>query len=289
MLVAAVLALLAGLYSSVGHGGASGYLAVLAIAGFAREELRPIALCLNVIVASVATWQFRAYLNWRLLWPFVAASMPLAFVGGKWIHLEAAWYSASLGVVLIYAAWRLLDIGTGVRKQCRVPDTEREEERSGFRNRHSVLVPRYCAVLAGSIIGLISGTIGVGGGIFLSPLIILLGWAAPKPTAAVSAAFILLNSITALFGLVLHHQGLPVEPGIIALFGSSVLVAGFLGSTLGALRMDAKVLKRVLAIVLIIAAIKMILNAIPITPMADRNEDSSTLERSRAASPATPD
>lgn len=237
---------MAALYASVGHGGASGYLAILAIAGYGPDELRPIALTLNVVVSAMGTWRFSGHFQQRLFWPFAGVSIPAAFLAGRFVHLDPRPYNILLGLILIYAAWRVL----------------LASRRSGSTVNEAAGEPLLLlAIVMGALIGLISGMIGIGGGIFLSPVLILAGWASPRQAAAVVAPFILLNSIAALAGLLWHHGGLPVELPHLALLAGSVLIAGFAGATLGATQLNQLILNRLLAIVLLLAAIKMIATA----------------------------
>ena len=171
ILIALAMLFMAMLYSTVGHGGGSGYLAVLAIAAIAPEQMRPTALLLNVLVSLVATWKFSRTGMFRkdLFPPLVIASIPAAFVGGS-IELSSAVYKPMVGLVLIYAAIKLFNPIKGVEKT------------------NKPFIP--LVLFAGVAIGMLSGIIGIGGGIFLSPLILLLGWTTAKQTAAISAPFI---------------------------------------------------------------------------------------------------
>ena len=174
------------LYSSVGHAGASGYLAAMALLGVAPAIMRPSALVLNILVATIATVQFAraGRVSWSALWPFTLGSIPLAFLGGA-LHLPGTIYKPLVGLVLLFAAGRL--IWSTFR--------ETPSQARGIRN-----VPPVPAVAAGAVIGLLAGLTGTGGGIFLSPLLLLTGWAEMRETAGVSAAFILVNSAAGLAG-----------------------------------------------------------------------------------------
>ena len=226
------------LYSSVGHGGGSGYLAAMALAGVAPEVMRPTALTLNVLVAGIATLQFyrAGYFSWRTFLPFAAASVPLAFVGGM-IHLPTTIYKPLVGLVLLFAAYRLwLDAR---EKSAAAPE----------------MPPTYVAISLGAGIGLLSGLTGVGGGIFLSPLLLLMNWAEVRRTAAVSAAFVLVNSIAGLAGNVVSVRRLP---GAIFAWGVAAVVGAVVGSELGRRRLATLTLRRLLSVVLIIAGLKLI-------------------------------
>jgi hypothetical protein len=224
------------LYSSVGHGGASGYLAAMALLGVAPDAMKPAALVLNVVVAGVGTARFarETLVPWRVLVPLVAGSVPAAAVGGA-LHVPATVYRVILGVVLCVAALRLL---------FRLPQHD------------AARIPRPAWLgLLGVGLGLVSGVTGVGGGIFLSPLMLLLGWEEPRRTAGASAAFILVNSVAGLAGHV--AAGGSVPPLALPL-APVVLGGGLLGSWLGARRFDTTTLRRVLAVVLLLAAAKLV-------------------------------
>lgn len=226
------------LYSSVGHGGASGYLAALSLFGYAPAEMKASALLLNLLVAGVSFLSYRraGHFDGRLLWPFAIASIPAAFVGG-FLKIPPRAYALLLAAVLVFAAVRLIFV-TGA-----TPDSPPRP-------------PRAAAALAtGGGIGLLSGLVGVGGGIFLSPLMILLGWADAKRTAAASAAFIWVNSAAGLFGH-LSRQG----PATLSLWPLAVagLAGGILGSHAGARRLSTLWLRRLLGAVLALAAFKLL-------------------------------
>ena len=177
----AAIALMAVLYSSVGHGGASGYLAAMALWGLAPEEMRPAALVMNIVVTTWLLTRFQPYklMPYRLFWPLVIASTPLAFVGGL-VSIDAESYRLMLGAVLVLAAVRMLMIPKAT------PDT----------NEPALLT----IVLVGGSLGFMSGLTGIGGGVFLSPILLVFGWCSIRQSAAVAAGFILLNSIAGLAG-----------------------------------------------------------------------------------------
>ncbi|TVQ56395.1 MAG: sulfite exporter TauE/SafE family protein [Phycisphaerales bacterium] len=241
-LTAAALFVVAVLYASVGHGGASGYLAVLALAGKEPETIRPLALSLNVLVSSIALMRFggRGHFHWNLFWPFAVTAVPCAFLAGWQWTLPPGPYSILLALILLFAAWQLALPGS----------TPKNVSRGA---------PLRWALPAGAIIGILSGLIGVGGGIFLSPLLILAGWAAPRAAAAACAAFILVSSLGALAGLTLQYPMFPITLADLLSYGGAVIVGGFLGASLGVSRFNPLVLRRALAIVLMIAALKMLL------------------------------
>lgn len=223
------------LYSMVGHAGASGYLAAMALMGVAPAMMKPTALTLNILVATVGTIQFAraGRFSWPLFWPFALGSVPFAFLGGS-LALPITVYKRLLAVVLLYAAYRLFRTATA----------------SGEPRP----VRRPVAMASGAGIGFLSGLTGVGGGIFLSPLMLIMGWADVRRTAAVSVAFILANSISGLLGHLSSVRSLPREIGALA---GVALVGGFIGSTLGSRRLPSPVLRRLLAVVLLVAAGKL--------------------------------
>jgi uncharacterized protein len=240
-LLAAGMLLAAFGYASVGHGGASAYIAAMALAGVAPQEMRPIALLLNVVVSSLASYKFyrAGHFRWRLFWPFAVVSIPLAYVGGA-ITLPGQAYKVLVGVVLLYAAWQLWRSG-----------------RAGEEMRALREPPLPAAMAIGAAMGLLAGLTGVGGGIFLSPLLLMLGWAGTKQTSAVAAPFILVNSLAGLAAtFVAKSAALPAYVGILAV---AVLVGGWLGAEYGSRRFANPVVRRVLAVVLALAGGKMVL------------------------------
>lgn len=237
LLLTAGVFVIAVLYSSVGHAGASGYIAVMSLLSLAPAEIKPTALALNVLVASVAAWQFyrAGHFSWKLFWPFAILSVPFAFLGG-YISLPTHTFKIILGLVLMYSALRFL-----------------------FVPKHDKMIsapPRLQALMSGAGIGLLSGLTGTGGGIFLTPLLLFKGWAQVKQAAAISALFILVNSVAGLAGFVSNAKSLPNF--ILPLFVAAALGGG-IGSYLGSRRFDAVIIKRFLAIVLLIASTKLIL------------------------------
>ena len=227
------------LYSSIGHAGASGYLAAMALMGLAPDVMKPTALCLNIVVATIGTIQFAraGYFAWNIFWPFAITSIPLAFVGGA-LRLPFQYYRVAVGAVLLFAAVRLIYAATKAKHEEPEP------------------LPFFAAVIAGGGIGLLSGLTGVGGGIFLSPLLLLANWATMRQTAAVSVAFILVNSIAGLAGNLASVQYLPPPIPIWALAAG---IGGLIGSELGSRHAPPIVLRYLLAAVLTIAGGKMIL------------------------------
>jgi uncharacterized membrane protein YfcA len=241
LLLASAVLTAAFLYSAVGHGGASAYIAAMALMGIAPAEMRPVALQLNVLVSALATWKFckAGHFRWGLFWPFALTSIPAAYLGGA-ITLPGTAYKVLVGLVLLYAGWQLW---WSARKG---------EE---LRATRALRVP--LAMVIGAALGVLSGLTGVGGGIFLSPLLLLMGWAGTKQTSATSAPFILVNSLAGLAaGLVKN----PVPPPDYAwwLMGA-VLIGGWIGSEYGSRRFANPRIRQVLAVVLAIAGGKMVL------------------------------
>jgi uncharacterized membrane protein YfcA len=226
------------LYSSVGHAGASGYLAVMSLYGLAPQAMRPAALVLNILVALIATVRFyrAGCFSWGRFWPFAAGSIPLAFVGGA-LTLPSHYYKPIVGVVLAFAALRLL-----VQKPVQLDSVKP--------------VPIAPAIIFGAGIGLLSGLTGVGGGIFLSPLLLFMGWAAIRQASGTSAAFILVNSISGLIG---GLGGIQYLPGATPVWAVAAVLGGFVGTELGARRLNSLMLRRLLSVVLVIAALKLTL------------------------------
>src|SRR3989338_8943117 len=239
ILLLILIALAALLYSSVGHGGASGYLAAMALLGVAPAVMKPAALVLNIFVAVWVAWRlYRAgYFNARVFWPFALGSIPLAFVGGLLI-LPGNFYRYVVGAPLVLAALRLL------------VEARDQPARS--------VPPPMLAVAVGAVLGFVSGLTGVGGGVFLSPLLLFLRWAGMRHTAALSAVFILLNSLAGLAGHVAAGAGVPSGlPWMVF----AALAGGVVGAELAVRRLAPVRLRQLLGVVLIIAAAKMFLAA----------------------------
>jgi uncharacterized membrane protein YfcA len=240
LIIAILFLAAAALYASVGHAGASAYLAVMGLFNFAPELMKPTALALNILVAAVATVKFyRAGLfSWSLFWPFAIASIPAAFVGGAMI-LPARWYQVVVGMVLLYAAvWMFRSARRPLGNETHRP-------------------PIWGAVVTGLAIGLLSGLTGVGGGIFLSPLLLYLGWAETRTTSGVAAPFILVNSIAGLLG---HFSSVSQLPPNIPIWGAAAVLGGWVGASYGSKRAPAPVLRQLLSLVLIVAGVKLILS-----------------------------
>lgn len=225
------------LYSSVGHAGASGYLAAMALLGVAPAEMRPTALTLNILVAVIATVRFytAGSFSWRVFLPFACASVPLAFVGGQ-LALPNPIYRQLVAVTLLVAAFRLLT-------HAAPPPGET------LRRLHPAV-----GLALGAAIGLLSGLTGVGGGIYLTPLLLFTRWAETRQAAGVSAAFILVNSVAGLAG---HSVASRTLPHALPLLAAAAVAGGLAGSTLGSRRLGSPALRRLLGVVLVVAAIKL--------------------------------
>ena len=236
ILVAAAIAVVAFLYSSVGHAGASGYIAVLTLCGFAAAFIKPTALILNILVATIGTFQFwrAGHFSWKVFWPFALLSVPAAFLGG-YLHLPSWIFKPLVGVVLLFSAVRLL-----------------------FRRGDPPKVSPPAlpiAMTVGAGIGLLSGLTGTGGGIFLTPLMLFRRWAYTRTAAAVSALFILVNSIAGLVGYFTSGQPIPSFAWLLA---AAAVGGGTLGSYLGSQRFPVRTVTLLLATVLAIAGVKLI-------------------------------
>ena len=227
----------AALYSAVGHGGASAYLAIMALAGFAPEEMRPIALTLNLIVSSIGLWRYRraGAFDFRLFALFAVSSIPMALVGGM-VHLPPESYRPLLGIVLLASAAHFFF---------------RPKVAMGTVNPPKATV----ALPVGGALGLLAGLTGTGGGIFLSPLILVMRWAEPRTTAGVAAAFIFVNSASGLLGKLSVVRELP---DAMPLYAAAVLIGGLLGSYMGAVKLPRSALIRLLGVVLTLAGGKLL-------------------------------
>ena len=245
LLLLVSLFIIAGLYASVGHGGASGYLAVLSLTVYAENDpgwLKQHAWSLNLLVASIAFIAYKrsGFFDSKLAIPFIIGSMPAALIGG-YLRVNDDIYDILLSVTLVVAAWKLYT-------------TKSDKYINSFSNRP----PVHIALIVGAVIGLLSGIIGVGGGIFLSPVILLFGWSDPKTTAGVAAVFIWLNSAAGLIGSSLSGQNV-IEIGVLIPFALAVLIGGYLGSKFGSEKFSQNSVKNLLISVMLIAATRQIL------------------------------
>jgi uncharacterized membrane protein YfcA len=236
--IAALMAIAAALYSSVGHGGASAYLAIMALFAVAPETMRPTALALNLVVAGFGALRYglKGQTNLRLLLSFAVTATPAAFLGGA-IHLPPEYYRPLVGLLLWAAAVRLIW----------------QPRKLAYREVHT---PSLAITLpAGAGLGLLAGLTGTGGGIFLSPLIILFGWETPRHTSGVAAGFIFLNSLAGLAGNLASVRGLPPDLPWLA---ASVTAGALLGTWLGVERLPRERLLQALALVLAVAGAKLL-------------------------------
>lgn len=238
-LLTAGILIVAFLYASVGHAGASGYIAVMSLASLAPTEIKPTALVLNILVASIGTWQFwrAGHFSWRVFWPFAVLSIPMAFVGG-YVNLPTHVFKILIGIVLLLSAAHFF--WSPHVDEVRVEPT------------------RPVAIASGGVLGLFAGLTGTGGGIFLTPLLLVMRWAKTKTASATSALFILVNSISGLLGNLSSTQKIPgfVGPLILA-----AVVGGSAGAYFGSRRFAPSIIKRLLATVLVIAGLKLVFTA----------------------------
>jgi len=232
-----LLFIVAFLYSSVGHGGASGYLALMAIYAISPEVMKPTALMLNLFVSLTSFIQFYRgkHFKWDIFLPLAIASIPMAFVGGL-ITMDADFYKKTLGLLLLIPVIRFLFFKN-------ITAEEIKKNTIGL------------SILIGAVIGLLSGLIGIGGGIILSPVLLLLKWTDQKQTAAISALFIFVNSFSGLAGHM--TKGLNFSPDMIS-YVAIAFAGGLCGSYFGSLKFNQNILKNTLAIVLLVAGIKLI-------------------------------
>lgn len=233
-----LFALGAALYSSVGHGGASAYIAAMALFAVAPEVMKPTALALNLLVAGFGTLRYArgGLTNWKLVLAFAVTATPAAFIGGA-IHLPSVYYKPLVGLLLWAASARLL------------------WQPKALAERATNAPPLWVSLPAGAVLGLLAGLTGTGGGIFLSPLIILNAWEEPRRTSGVVAAFILLNSIAGLAGNVSSVGHLPHQ---LPLFLASVAAGALVGTWLGVERLPRPWLLRTLGVVLVVAGAKLL-------------------------------
>ncbi len=270
------------LYSAVGHGGASGYLALLSLHDIAPEYMKPIALVLNLLVSGMAFIQFyrQGHFLWRLFLPIALFSVPMAYWGGL-TPLKDLWYQRGLGVfLLVSVAMMLWPLDSGVGQGTSSNDGDVSNNGGGkLWNRQTGI-----AAFMGAVIGYVSGLLGIGGGILLSPVLLMIRWTQQKQTAAISAAFIFVNSAAGLLGFVQQHTPWIMDSqktggeadaemagrcafgdpwfavvAILSVLILPVLLGGLFGSWYGAKKFNQTVMKYILCVVLLIAAIKLLL------------------------------
>lgn len=232
----AILPFVAFMYAAVGHGGASGYLAMMALFSFAPGVMKPTALLLNLFVAAISFFHYwrTGHFNKKLFLSFAVASIPLAFLGGR-IEIDASLYKQILGVLLVFAILKMLNV-------------------FGKESKDIKEIKVWQGIAVGGVIGFFSGLIGIGGGIILSPVILLMHWGKMKEAAAVSALFIWVNSASGMGGQL--SSGVIIEPQAFILVGIAV-VGGFLGAYLGSKKFNNRFLRYILAFVLAIACLKL--------------------------------
>jgi hypothetical protein len=240
-LLAAAFFLVATLFSSVGHAGASGYLAIMGLLGVAPGVMRPTALALNMLVSSIGTWRFaRAGLfQWASFWPFALTSIPCAFLAGT-LALPVEWYKRLVALALLVGGVQL------ILRAHAAADAEARRAAPG--------VPLVRGLLAGAAIGALAGLTGTGGGIFLTPLLLWFGWVATRNAAAVTAPFVLVNSVAGLSGQTVLLGNLP---SALPLWLAAVAAGGLVGTWLGTRWLSIEALRRALGVVLLVAAAKL--------------------------------
>jgi uncharacterized membrane protein YfcA len=239
--LAALIFVAAILYSSVGHGGASGYLAAMALFSMAPLEMKPAALTLNILVASIAVTKYlkAGRFTWPIFWPFALSSIPFAYLGGL-LLLPSIYYKPIVGVVLIYAAFHLMKDATKLDFKIKTP-----------------LMP--VILISGAGLGFLSGLVGIGGGIFLSPLLIMFQWEEVKKVSGIAAAFILVNSIAGLLGFISSNT--PQLPEGLPIWAIAAVIGGYIGAEYGSKRFANPTIRRLLSLVLLVAGVKMIATA----------------------------
>jgi uncharacterized protein len=232
-----LLFIVAFLYASVGHGGASGYLALMVIFSFTPEVMKPTALLLNLFVSLTSFIQYYRgrHFNWKVFFPFALTSVPLAFIGGR-MALQDELYKKILGVLLLVPIVRFLFFANIKAEELKKPDF-------------------FLSLVIGSVIGFLSGLIGIGGGIILSPVLLLMKWADMKQTAAISALFIFVNSLS---GFIAQLQKGIVLTGEMYAYVAVAFAGGICGSYFGSLKFKSNILQYLLALVLIIASYKLL-------------------------------
>ena len=232
------------LYASVGLGGGSGYLALMGLFNIDPVVMKPTALALNILVTTIGTYKYSraGYFSWKLFLPFAITSIPFAFLGGR-LNLNSDIYKAVVGILLLYAATRLFLSAQKVAEKAIHPSPP----------------SLWAGLLTGAIIGFIAGITGVGGSIFLAPLILLMNWASPKETAGVATVFVLVNSISGLAGYWSNTFTLPPQ---IIYWSIAVIIGGWIGAEYGSRRLPNLLIRKILAGILLVGGGKMLFSAL---------------------------
>ncbi len=228
------------LFSSVGHGGATAYLAAMALVAVTPETMRPAALILNIFVASIALYKFyqvRAF-SIQLFLPLALSAVPFAFVGGL-LTLPGHFYKPVIGITLVFAGWHIF---SGAKK-------------IGIEQIKQVST--VTLILIGSALGFLSGLTGIGGGVFLSPILLGFKWAETKVVSGVAAGFILVNSMSGLIGVMTKSPTLPTH---LPYWVAAVILGGLLGSVYGSRKLANPTIRKILAVILVFAGLKMLVN-----------------------------
>ena len=242
ILFSLALAAIAAAYAAVGQAGATGYIAAMGLAGFAPDVIRPAALALNTLVAAIGTARFAraGHLTWQGTWPFILLGLPFSVLGGA-THLPAHVYQPVVGALLIVAAWQMARLA---RSAAAIDESTPAHP------------PLLFAVLAGAVIGFVAGVTGIGGGIFVAPLVLSLRWLDTRHTAGLSALFNLLNSAAALAGL---WSTSPHLPGELPQWLVTAALGAILGSWLGVRHLPVAALRYILATLLRVGGLWMLI------------------------------
>ena len=232
------------LYASVGLGGGSGYIALMGLFNIDPAVVKPTALALNILVTTIGTYKYSraGYFSWKLFLPFAITSIPFAFLGGR-LNLNSDIYKTVVGILLLYAATRLFFFARKIEEKAISPSPP----------------SLWAGLLTGAIIGFIAGITGVGGSIFLAPLILLMNWATPKETAGVATVFVLVNSISGLAGYWSNTFTLPPQ---IIYWGIAVIIGGWIGAEYGSRKLPNPIIRQVLAGILLLGGLKMFFTAL---------------------------
>ncbi|MBU3713342.1 MAG: sulfite exporter TauE/SafE family protein [Ferruginibacter sp.] len=235
-----LLFIVAFLYASIGHGGASGYLALMALFSFSPEVMKPSALLLNLFVSLIAFIQYyrTGNFNWKVFIPFAVASIPFAFWGGV-LKIDPLLYKRMLGLILLIPAIRFI-----------------------LYKKHAEIIEKKqhagISFIIGGSIGFMSGLIGIGGGVILTPVLLLLKWCDMKKAAGISALFIFVNSLSGMGGQLM--KGVQFSSNILLYVGIA-FTGGMVGSYLGSKKLNNTVLLYLLSLTLMMASYKLLFTA----------------------------